>query len=84
MFTFNNFCIIKLLTKCMFWDALYLQYNWTPSNFLAKCARGSYFNVPNALTCHTGGFTIIRHHEIHDFMETFQRKCAMMFVWNLT
>ena len=31
-------------------------------------ACGCDFNIFHALTCHTGGFTIITLHEIHDFM----------------
>ena len=41
---------------------------WAPSNLLTKCARGSDFNIFHALTCHSGGLTILRHHEIHDFI----------------
>ena len=44
-----------------------VQY-WTPSNLQTKYARDSDFNIFHALSCRTGGLTIIRHHEIRDFI----------------
>ena len=49
-------------------DALCLRYNWTPSHLESRCACGSNFTVEHALSCHTGGFTIIRHNEVRDLL----------------
>ena len=46
----------------------YIRYNWTPSHLASRCACGSNFTVEHALSCPTGGFTIIRHNEVRDLL----------------
>ena len=60
---------------------IYSILYWAPSNLLTKCAHGFDFNIFHALTCRTGGLTILRYHEIHDFianlsMEVCRDACA--------
>ena len=56
------------LQKNAFRDALCLCYNWEPHNLPSKCACGADFSTSHALTCPTGGFTIIRHNEVRDLL----------------
>ena len=56
------------LHKGGFRDALCLRYNWTPPHLPTKCACGSNFTIEHALSCPTGGFTIIRHNEVRDLL----------------
>ena len=56
------------LHKGAFQDALCLRYGWTPTNLPSECVCGATFNTEHALTCPTGGTTIIRHNEVRDIM----------------
>ena len=56
------------LHKGGFRDALNLRYNWAPPHLPTKCACGSSFTIDHALSCPTGGFTIIRHNEVRDLL----------------
>ena len=56
------------LHKGGFRDALCLRYNWAPPHLPTKCACGSSFTIDHALSCPTGGFTIIRHNEVRDLL----------------
>ena len=53
------------LQKGAFRDALDGRYI---SSLPTKCPCGATFSVEHALTCTTGGFTIIRHNEILDVL----------------
>ena len=57
-----------VLHKGAFRDALCLRYNWPPSLLPTRCVCGSTFTIDHALSCHTGGFTIICHNEIRDLL----------------
>ena len=54
------------LHKSAFRDALCLRYNWTPTDLPRACVCGAAFTIEHALTCPTGGVTIIRHNEVRD------------------
>ena len=56
------------LHKGGFQNALSLRYNWPPPHFPTKCACGSSFTIDHALSCPTGGFTIISHNEVRDLL----------------
>ena len=56
------------LHKGAFRDALCLRYGWTPTNLPSECVCGVTFITEHALTCPTGGTTIIRHNEVRDIM----------------
>ena len=56
------------LHKGGFRDALCLRYNWAPPHLPTKCACGSNFTIDHALSCPTGGFTIVRHNEVRDLL----------------
>ena len=52
--------------KSAFRDALCLRYNWTPTDLPRACVCGAAFTIEHALTCPTGGVTIIPHNEVRD------------------
>ena len=54
------------LHKSAFRDALCLRYNWTPADLPRVCVCGAVFTTDHALSCPTGGVTIIRHNEVRD------------------
>ena len=49
-----------------FCDALCLRYNWTPADLPRVCVCGAAFTTDHALSCPTGGVTIIQHNEVRD------------------
>ena len=61
------------LRKSAFCYALY--YNWTPADLPRACACGAAFTTEQTLTCPTGGFTIIRHNEVHDHTANLTEVC---------
>ena len=54
------------LPKGAFRDALCLRYNWQPDHLPVQCACGQSFSVDHALSCPTGGYSVIRHNELRD------------------
>ena len=42
------------------------SYQW--SRLPSSCACGTKFNIEHALNCHRGGFVIIRHNALRDFL----------------
>ena len=54
------------LNKREFFDAIYLRYKWDVKNFPAKCACQQRNSIEHALSCHLGGYIILRHNEIRD------------------
>jgi hypothetical protein len=57
-----------VMNKSEFRDSLRLRYGKDPARLPQKCPCGSIFNVNHALNCHKGGFIIIRHNEVRDFL----------------
>ena len=55
------------LAKGSFRDALGLRYGWTPPHLPLQCSCGKPFDTDHALSCGTGGYSIMRHNEIRDF-----------------
>ena len=55
------------LAKGSFRDALCLRYGWTPPHLPLQCPCGKPFDTDHALSCGTGGYSIMRHNEIRDF-----------------
>ena len=54
------------LPKAAFRDALCLRYNWVPDHLPAQCSCGQPFSIDHALSCTSGGYSILRHNEIRD------------------
>ncbi len=54
------------LHKGAFRDAIALRYGWPLDRVPPSCECGTAFSVEHALSCPSGGFTILRHNEIRD------------------
>ena len=54
------------LTKEQFRDWIALSFRWHPVKLPSRCECGENFNVAHALHCPKGGYTHIRHNDIHD------------------
>ena len=56
------------LPKSAFCDALCMRYNWQPPDHLpSHCACGQAFSIDHALSCATGGYSVLRHNELRNF-----------------
>ena len=47
---------------------LHLRYNLDLDRLPSQCPYGKTFDVNHSLNCHLGGYIIIRHNEIRDFL----------------
>ena len=54
------------LPKGAFRDALCLRYGWQPPHLPLHCPCGKPFDADHALSCGTGGYSIMRHNEVRD------------------
>ena len=59
-----------VLNKQQFWDALRIRFNWEIPRLPSNCACGSKFELQHILSCKKGGFVIMRHNNIRDFLST--------------
>ena len=59
-----------VLKKQQFWDALRIRYNWQIPRLPSNCACGSKFELQHIMSCKKGGFVIMRHNNIRDFLST--------------
>ena len=64
------------LHKTAFRDGLCLRYGWTPEQLPSLGVFGRTFSVDYALTCTTGGHTVMRHNEFRDQFASYLRKEA--------
>ena len=55
------------LPKSAFRDALCMRYNWQPDYLPSHCACGQAFSIDYALSCATGGYSVLRHNELRNF-----------------
>ena len=55
------------LPKAAFRDALCMRYNWQPDHRPSHCSCGQAFSVDHALSCVSGGYSVMRHNELRDF-----------------
>ena len=55
------------LPKSAFRDALCMRYNWQPDHLPSHCACGQAFSIDHALSCATGGYSVLRHNELRNF-----------------
>ena len=55
-----------LLSKQEFSDALAIRYGLNLKRLPSNCVCGQSFSVEHALTCTTGGYSIMRHNSIRD------------------
>ena len=55
------------LPKAAFRDALCMRYNWQPDHLPSHCSCGQAFSVDHALSCVSGGYSVMRHNELRDF-----------------
>ena len=53
--------------KSAFRDALCMRYNWQPDHLPSHCACGQAFSIDHALSCATGGYSVLRHNELRNF-----------------
>ena len=51
------------LPKSAFRNALCMRYNWQPDHLPSHCACGQAFSIDHALSCATGGYSVLRHDE---------------------
>ena len=51
------------LNKSDFRDGVYLSYGLEPTYIPLTCACGQSFDIPHALHCAKGGYTLMRHDE---------------------
>ena len=58
------------LPKTCFRDALCLRYSWQPEHLPAHCSCGQAFSVDHALSCVSGGYSVLRHNEFRDLTAT--------------
>ena len=58
------------LPKASFRDALCLRYGWQPEHLPAHCSCGQAFTIDHALSCVSGGYSVLRHNELRDFTAT--------------
>ena len=56
------------MNKSEFRDSLRLRYGRDPARLPPKCPCGAAFDVNHAVNCPRGGFIIIRHNEVRDFL----------------
>lgn len=54
------------LPKGQFRDALCLRYGWHPDHLPTHCSCGQPFTIDHALSCVTGGYSVLRHNELRD------------------
>ena len=54
------------LSKSEFTDAMCLRYGFEINGQFSECVCGKQNGADHALSCSTGGFTILRHNEIRD------------------
>ena len=57
-----------VLNKSEFRDSIRLRYNLDLDRLPSQCPCGKTFDVNHSLNCHLGGYIIIRHNEIRDFL----------------
>ena len=62
-----KFATLPALIISIIRDALCLRYGWRPPALPTTCVCGNTLCIEHALCCPRGGFTVIRHNEIHDF-----------------
>ena len=58
------------LSRQCFLDALALRYGWSPLDLPDNCACGSPFSVAHAMSCLTGGYAVLRHNHVCDYLAT--------------
>lgn len=62
-----------MMNKSEFRDNIRLRYGKDLAGLPSQCACGAKFDVNHALNCHRGGFIIIRHNEVRDFLANMLR-----------
>ena len=55
------------LPKAAFRDALCMRYIWQPDHLPSHSSCGQAFSVDHALSCVSGGYSVMRHNELRDF-----------------
>ena len=48
-------------------DALCMRYNWQPDHLPSHCSCGQAFSLDHALSCVSGGYSVMQHNELRDF-----------------
>ena len=65
------------LNKEEFNDALRLRYDIPLEGLPSNCACGERFSINHALSCHKGGFIIMRHNNVRDFFTVMLDKVCV-------
>jgi len=56
------------MNKSEFQDSIRLRYGKSLERLPLQCACGAKFNINHALNCHRGGYIIIRHNAVRDYL----------------
>ena len=56
------------LSKQAFQDAVAMRYGWPLDNLPDSCACGSPFSVAHGMSCLTGGYSVVRHNHVRDYL----------------
>ena len=62
------------LSKREFHDVVCLRYGWLPDHLPSNCVCGAAFTVKHALSCPSGGYPSLRHHEVQDLITELMSK----------
>ena len=54
------------IAEASFRDAISWRYHWQPNHLPSHCPCGQPFTVDHALSCATGGYSVLRHKELRD------------------
>lgn len=47
-----------------------MRYGWQPEHLPAHCSCGQAFSIDHALSCVSGGYSVLRHNELRDLTAT--------------
>ena len=56
------------LSKQAFQDAVAMRYGWPLDSLPDSCACGSPFSVAHGMSCLTGGYSVVRHNHVRDYL----------------
>ena len=69
------------LNRQEFRDALSLRYGWPMHGIPSTCACGEAFDPDHAMSCATGGYSIVRHNHVRDYLAAqMSRVCPAVAV----
>ena len=66
-----------VMKRTDFRDALCIRYGYRLADLPEACVCGRELTTSNALTCHTGGYTVARHNEVRDLIADLIREAGI-------